>query len=168
MQPHRHDEAERIAGLEDNAARVDELPVHREGKRQPIGLDNGLQRMDLAHGPIRGATNQQANPGIGAEQVARVERQHPMAEMRGGELAVAPRGAVDRHAQIRQPGTAIPLRGHVGRQDKLPSETIGDRERQAAIGETLIGGIHPGALGASRTQLHGGLAHPIAFHPPQR
>ena len=79
------DEAEGLALLEPHLARPGEQPVHREGERQPVGLDQTCQRLDAvldmigrAHGPHRPA-------GRGPEQIAGVEGQHPVAEVRGGQ-----------------------------------------------------------------------------------
>src|SRR6476620_12349653 len=147
--PHWKNVAIRLALLEaDRRARPREHPVHGEAVRRPVGLDDAGQRGDTVLRPVDRPLHHQLGARLGAEQARQMEGEDAVAEMADRRSE----GAWVRldHDRIK----ALPSPPHgkeAGVAQHLPPIGIGDVERQAAIGEALVGRVHPSlSTGAGR------------------
>ena len=148
---HRKDVAIRLALFEPHADfRLGEDPVHGEAVGRPIGLDDAGKSGDAVLRPVDRSLHHQARAGFGAKQARKVEGQNAVAEMAHGRRLRAGIG-LDGDRVGRAP--AVPGGEETGVAQDLPAKGIGDVERQAAIGEALIGLIHPLALDGRRADI---------------
>ena len=142
----RHHRAEHLVLFEPHRTWTQHLPVHCEGIRQPIGLDDAHQRRNPRPRLVEDARGEQVPTGRRAENITSVQRDHAAAEIRHGEV-------LHRHpvrkplqrpdSQIRGPGSAIP--GHfepAGRQ-QFPAMRVGNRQRQTTVCVPIRKSVHP-------------------------
>jgi len=145
------DVADRLASLKPHrCARSDELPVHCEREGRPIRLDDSGQRSNRNLRAIDRTLHQKANAGLGAEHTGDMERQNTVSEMADRERH-NPR--IVKQADRRKVGFTVPAGCKTPRTQNFPAVCVGDRERQAPVGETVTCRIHPDALHRSWSNL---------------
>lgn len=116
------------------------FPVHREAERHPVGFDHAGERINAVLGPVDGSLNHEVVARFGPEQRGDVERQDAVAKVADRRRG-RPRIGADDHGI--QAGLPRPSGGEARRRQHLPAVAIGDVQREAAIGEPLVGLLHP-------------------------
>src|SRR6185295_8782026 len=92
---HGEHPAEGLAGLEADRARARELPVHREGVRKPVALDDPGQGNDAILRFVRRPGDGKVPPRVRADEIAGVEGHDSVRERTVDELGEGGRITVD-------------------------------------------------------------------------
>jgi hypothetical protein len=165
---YRKDVAERLTSFEPHhELRTREQPIHRERVRRPIGLDDTGQRRQAVLRPVERPGREEVDTRLCTEQTRDIEGEDPMSEVAEGGRR---RTGIGRDVDGFLVCATVPVGGEARRRKNLPAVRIGNVQRQTAIGETLIGRVHPRAFHRRRPHINGvtvddvgnQLRHPLA------